>query len=191
MDAVTFRKYYKVHVGFPGGTSGKESACQCRRLKRPGFHLWKIPWSRAWQLTPAFLPGESHGQRYLVGYGPEGHKESDMILWLSTRAQDECSLFGRWSQKSCQVWKVRWEVRKANNGSVCEQVITVTGRHPTFKICIEHKHRLPPWRVDRWNIHGPSPVPHCLRAALELWAPQLFISSSQSVEDTRVARRIP
>ena len=23
--------------GFPGGTSGKESACQCRRLKRLGF----------------------------------------------------------------------------------------------------------------------------------------------------------
>ena len=24
-----------------------------------------------------FLPGESHGQRSLVGYGPWGHKESD------------------------------------------------------------------------------------------------------------------
>ena len=29
-------------------------------------------------LTPVFLPGESHGQRSLVGYGPWGHKESDM-----------------------------------------------------------------------------------------------------------------
>jgi len=28
---------------------------------------WKIPWRRAWQLTPMFLPGESHGQRSLVG----------------------------------------------------------------------------------------------------------------------------
>ena len=26
--------------GFPGGTSGKESACQCRRCKRCGFDLW-------------------------------------------------------------------------------------------------------------------------------------------------------
>ena len=25
-----------------------------------------------------FLPGESHGQRSLVGYSPRGHKESDM-----------------------------------------------------------------------------------------------------------------
>ena len=29
---------------------------------------WKIPWRRAQQPTPVFLPGESHGQRSLVGY---------------------------------------------------------------------------------------------------------------------------
>ena len=28
----------------------------------------KIPWRRAWQSTPAFLPGESHGQKSLVEY---------------------------------------------------------------------------------------------------------------------------
>ena len=28
--------------------------------------------------TPVFLPGESHGQRSLVVYGPWGHKELDM-----------------------------------------------------------------------------------------------------------------
>ena len=27
--------------------------------------------------TPVFLPGESHGERSLVGYSPRGHKESD------------------------------------------------------------------------------------------------------------------
>ena len=56
--------------GFPGGTSGKESACQCRRHKRSGFDPWvgKIPWRRAWQPTPVFLPGESHRQKSLVGY---------------------------------------------------------------------------------------------------------------------------
>ena len=33
---------------------------QCRR---PGFNPWagKIPQSRKWQPTPAFLPGEFHG----------------------------------------------------------------------------------------------------------------------------------
>ena len=30
----------------------------------------KDPWSRKWQPTPVFLPGEIHGQRSLVGYIP-------------------------------------------------------------------------------------------------------------------------
>ena len=50
-------------LGFPGGTSGKEPACQCRRHKRHGFdpRVRKIPWRRAWQPTSVLLPGESHG----------------------------------------------------------------------------------------------------------------------------------
>ena len=42
--------------------SGKEPTFQCRRHKRHGFNpsVRKIPWKRAWQPTPAFLPGESH-----------------------------------------------------------------------------------------------------------------------------------
>ena len=31
-----------------------------------------MPWRRAWQPTPVFLPGESTGQRSLVGYSPGG-----------------------------------------------------------------------------------------------------------------------
>ena len=47
--------------GFPGGTSGKESACRCRRRERLGFSPWvgKIPWRTEWQPTPVFLPGKS------------------------------------------------------------------------------------------------------------------------------------
>ena len=59
--------YLSGNWGFPGGASGKETACQCRRWKRCGFDPWvrKIPWRRAWQPTPVFLPEESHGQRSL------------------------------------------------------------------------------------------------------------------------------
>ena len=55
-----------------GLPSGKESACQFWRYKRCSFNPWvgKIPWRRKQQPTPAFLPGESHGQSTLVGYGP-------------------------------------------------------------------------------------------------------------------------
>ena len=65
--------------GFPTDTCAKEYACQCRRHKRRGFNPWvgKIPQSRAWQATPVFLAGESHGQRSLVGYSLQGHKEQD------------------------------------------------------------------------------------------------------------------
>ena len=37
----------------------------------------KISWRRKWQPTPVFLPGESHGQRSLVGYDPWGCKALD------------------------------------------------------------------------------------------------------------------
>ena len=42
----------------------------------------KISWRRACQPTPVFLPGESHGQRSLVGYSPWDHKE----LYTTERA---------------------------------------------------------------------------------------------------------
>ena len=76
----TWLSSYHFHVlGFPGGTSGKDLTCQCRRHKRCRFDPWvgKIPWRRAWQPTPGFLPGESHGQRSLAGYSPQGCKELD------------------------------------------------------------------------------------------------------------------
>jgi len=39
-------------------------------IRRLDSWVSKIPWRRAWQSTPVFLPGESHGQRNLVGYSP-------------------------------------------------------------------------------------------------------------------------
>ena len=58
---------------FPGGTSGKESTCQCRRRR---FSPWvgKISWRRKWQPAPVFLPMKPHGQRSLAGYRRWGHR---------------------------------------------------------------------------------------------------------------------
>ena len=91
-----------LHAGFPGSASGKEPACQCRRHKRHEFNPWvgKIPWRRAWQPTSVFLPGESHGQRGLVGYGLWSLKESGVaksqarLKWLST-AQPSTGILNR------------------------------------------------------------------------------------------------
>ena len=56
------------------------------------FDPWvgKIPWRRAWQPTPVFLPGESHGQRSLVGYSPWGHRESDDWVHACTHTSAKC-----------------------------------------------------------------------------------------------------
>ena len=39
----------------------------------------KNSWSRGWQPTSAFLPGEFHGQRRLACYGSWGCEELDTI----------------------------------------------------------------------------------------------------------------
>ena len=48
-------------------------------MQRPKFDPWvrKIPWSRKWQLTPVFLPGEFHEQRSLADYSAWSLKELD------------------------------------------------------------------------------------------------------------------
>ena len=45
----SFGPYLRRCLGFPGGASGKEHVCQCRRCKRSRFHPWvgKILWRRA------------------------------------------------------------------------------------------------------------------------------------------------
>ena len=50
----------------------KESACNAEDTGDTGSNLGKIPWRRKWQPTPVFLPGESQGQRSLVGHSPWG-----------------------------------------------------------------------------------------------------------------------
>ena len=64
----------------PWWVSSKESTCQFRSHRRCEFNPWveKIPWRKAWQPTPVFLPGHFHGQKSLAGYSLKGHKESDV-----------------------------------------------------------------------------------------------------------------
>ena len=50
-----------VSSGFPGGSDGKESACNAGGL---GSSLGEnIPWRRERLPSPVFLPGELHGHR--------------------------------------------------------------------------------------------------------------------------------
>ena len=93
----------KKGLGLPRWLSGNESACQCRR----------------WQPTPVFLPGKFQGQRYLAGYSPWGHKESDTTERLSRHAPSELSnpdclaLTSTWSRTSLVVQWLRFHVPNA------------------------------------------------------------------------------
>ena len=82
MAISAFRPWFCCVKSFPGGASGQESTCQCRRCQRCEFNPWvrKIPWRRKWQPTPVFLHEKSHGQRSLVGYSPWGRKELDTTV---------------------------------------------------------------------------------------------------------------
>ena len=68
-----FERYLEGGIGW---LRDKESTCQCRRY-RFNTGIGNIPWRRKWQLTLAFLPGKSHGQKNLVGYSPWGRTKSD------------------------------------------------------------------------------------------------------------------
>ena len=53
----------------------------CLQGRKYRFDPWvvKMPWRRAWQPTPVFLPGESPWTEELACYSPWGCKEYDTI----------------------------------------------------------------------------------------------------------------
>ena len=60
-------------MDFPNGSAGKESTHNAGDVGSISG-LGRSPWRRKWQLTPVFLPWESHGQRSLAGYSPWSRK---------------------------------------------------------------------------------------------------------------------
>ena len=63
-------------MGFPGGSDGKESACNAGDLGSiPG--LGRSPGGGNGKPLQYSCLENPHGQRNLVGYSPWGHKESD------------------------------------------------------------------------------------------------------------------
>ena len=69
-------------------------------------------WRRAWQPTPVFLPGESHGQRSLAAYSPCGCKALDTTEHTSTELYQKTSevirsLSPHWELPGCSSYKSR------------------------------------------------------------------------------------
>ena len=62
-------------LGFPGGSSGKESACNAGDTGDMGQ---EDSLEEGMVTHSSILPGESYGQRSLTGYNPYSHRELDM-----------------------------------------------------------------------------------------------------------------
>ena len=114
----------------------KNSGKEHRRRRRCGFDPWvgKIPQKKKWQSTTVFLPGESHGQKCLVGYSPWGHKESD-----TTEVTSHSHI---WFIMLCNVfWIARWFscvcvcVCQRGNFSVVSDSLQPHGLYPSTLLC--------------------------------------------------------
>ena len=77
-------------LGFPGGTSDKEPAHQCKRRKRLGFDPWvgQIPWRRKQQPTPVFLPKNPMDRGAWLAMVHGVTKSQTQLKQLSTHAHD-------------------------------------------------------------------------------------------------------
>ena len=86
------------NVGFPGGASCTGPAGHCTRHRRCECHPWvgKIPWRRAWQPTPVFLPGEFHrGAWWATVYGVTKNQTQLKRLSTYTHVPMKLQMLGR------------------------------------------------------------------------------------------------
>ena len=104
MQNISFQKIHQLvkKKGFTDSSGGKESACQCRKHKRYGFHHWvgKIPWRREWQPTPVFLPRESpwtkeSGRLQFVGSQRVGHNWSNLARTQASMGMKKYTTFSQ------------------------------------------------------------------------------------------------
>ena len=109
---VFFFKVYLFLVAFPGGTSGKEPVCQCRRHKRWRFNPWvgKTPWRRAWQPSRVYF---LKSPLFLYLGDPRDHLEDSMaqskhidgIVRQEFHSSCLCSLHSRQLASVSRLWR--------------------------------------------------------------------------------------
>ena len=138
----------------------KRICLQCRRHR---FDPWveKCPWRRKRQPTPVFLPGESLGQRSLMGYNPWGPKESPMTEQL------KLSLFTgkQWGKKGHVTSVMTWHM---GTYSVCRRVHTDASMCACMLSCsvVSDSFQLHGLQPSGSSAHGASQAGALERAAV-------------------------
>ena len=97
----SYRGPWISQLGFPGGTSGKEPACQCRRHRDLGLipGVRKILWRREWQPIPVFLPENpmDRGAWQAIVHGAA--KSWTQLKRLSRHRSQSRTLMGKWERR--------------------------------------------------------------------------------------------
>ena len=173
-------------LGLPKWPSGTEPSCQGRRL---GFGPWvrKIPWRRAWQPTPVFLPGELLGPRSLAGYSPWGRTQ--LSDWVCTHTYlSYLMLFSfrvkmnimrrkhhsvpKYVAKQCShaaFFTVQGDILRSSHPHVkvlkAPHVLSMSTSHSWQPVSSWVKHVLPPSIPGSETHHPPSPTRQILPPA--------------------------
>ena len=125
-------------MGFPDGSGCKKSACKAETW------VGKIPWRKAWQPTPVFLPGESPRTG-----GPGG---------LQSRGSQ--SIRHDWVTKRSTA--LRW-------GSHCVSLTQATVAGPVLSAGGGVRGTQPAWKQQTWLIQNRQQEADCPAAWHSRW----------------------
>ena len=79
-------RLYRCYLGFSGGSVVKNPPAMQETQETWVWSLgWENPLEKEMQPIPAFLPGESHGERSLAGHSPWDHSWTQLSNWTTTR----------------------------------------------------------------------------------------------------------
>ena len=123
-----------LHLGFSGGTSGKESACQRRRHKRIKLapSVGKIPWKMKWHPTQYSCQKNPMDRGvWQATYSPWRDKESDTTEYLSI------SFHPLSITSFCFSWSKRYNKAQKANGQKAEGADD--GRGFSKKLCLKNQ----------------------------------------------------
>ena len=113
--------------GFPGGTSGKESVCQCRSCKRRGFDPWAGGFSGGRHCNPlqysCLENAMGRGVRQATVHGVA--KSWTQLKWLSTQHVGSMRAGIRWVPQPSGAWQCRLSTNTdgwMGQGTYCERL---------------------------------------------------------------------
>ena len=139
--------------GFPGGSHGKEAACNVEDLGSiPG--LGRSPGGGYGNPLEYSCLGKPHGQRSLAGYSSWGHKELDTTEWLSTAQKKRKrnvweNISEDYSQKFPNMGKeIATEVQEAQRVTYRISQKKNTPRHILIKLTKSNKEKMQKAKIN-------------------------------------------